>query len=308
MQLSVNREDPSILEKVLGFCETFYESSGEDEAPTFSAIADQVTSLAKEKWVDAMLARPDIHDQDYQILKVFQNPNTLILDIGANWGYSAGAFFKLGVKSKILSIEVLEYFGPLLERIKSKHPGNYDYIITGLGAEASTIRFVVPTVNGIALDALCSAAKRRSYKSLARGILRAAKRKFEDENEYRIRLVAFSAPVDSLDGLISSRLPKGFEGLPIEALKADVEGLGYAVLRGGEKLLREHKPLVLLEGGNKRRDVRDYMRELGYFFAYRNDDHLVRLDGIGDQANLNGFFVHESKADEYERLGMLVQS
>lgn len=68
----------------------------------------------------------------------------------------------------------------------------------------------------------------------------------------------------------------------LDAIKIDTEGAELDILKGGEKTLREQKPLILLEYddkntvqfGYKRTDIIDYLKTLGYenFTMYQLSD------------------------------------
>jgi len=89
----------------------------------------------------------------------------------------------------------------------------------------------------------------------------------------------------------------------VSAMKIDVEGLEFEVLRGGEGVLRRNCPLIMTEGGNRREGMRDFMSSLGYLYYERAGDKIYPVSGLGSASN--GFFAHTSKLDFYERKGIL---
>lgn len=79
------------------------------------------------------------------------------------------------------------------------------------------------------------------------------------------------------DAIEVRRLDEALAGLGrLDFVKIDVEGLELRVLRGGEALLRRHRPSVLFEvnegalrrGGTSGREVCEYLLSLGYRLHY----------------------------------------
>jgi FkbM family methyltransferase len=60
-------------------------------------------------------------------------------------------------------------------------------------------------------------------------------------------------PLRTLDGLISSR--------EVDLIKIDVEGAELGVLRGGERLIGENRPLIMFESGSPTLDGLGYTKE-----------------------------------------------
>ncbi len=84
----------------------------------------------------------------------------------------------------------------------------------------------------------------------------------------------FEVPVLSLDDYFAEFFPTR----PIHFLKCDAEGHELQVFRGAERILRQHRPLLLFECETRHHEsgsitpVFDYLRELGYegFFFHRD--------------------------------------
>lgn len=249
-----------------------------------------------------MLDNPKIHDEDYSILSYLKNDNSIVLDIGANWGYSAGAFIKLGVRSKIVSFEVISSFGDVLEELKKTYPDKFHYFINGLGDAVGELRFVVPVVNGVVSSGLCSAYESPNLPCLARNIITAIEANPALGDELILQFYEFTGQVCPLDLLVPNGLPESYKQLPIEAIKIDVEGLECRVLSGGRSLLGVHKPLILAEGANRTLGISDLMDSLGYIYAERYCNKLRQYKGMGN--NSNGFFLHSDRLNYYRDLGI----
>jgi hypothetical protein len=83
----------------------------------------------------------------------------------------------------------------------------------------------------------------------------------------------------------------------------DVEGHEAAVLRGAQRTIEKHRPLLMIEGANRRPKVAKRLRRLGYLFAVAEGDRLRLFGGVSDRPN--GFFAHHSRLSEYAGAGML---
>ena len=276
-----------------------FDSLGPNDEDGFQ----KVIMKPKPFWIKGMLAETYVHDNDYTVLSFLQNDRSIIIDAGANWGYSAGAFKKLGIKSKIVSFEVIKAFDPVLNELKSIYPDSYHYFIHGLGDEESEVSFWCPVINNEVETALCSASRTPHIPSLVQNILtffNANQPAFG--NKLFLQILEFTGSIRMLDNVIPAELPFAWRDLPIEAIKIDVEGFETKALRGGIKLIKKYKPLVLAESANRTPGISDLMLGLGYVFADNIDGVLKRNTGMGQEAN--GFFLHSDRLDEYKSMGV----
>jgi FkbM family methyltransferase len=297
LKFSISNSDA--YEKIFSFCNSFYENFNLYE----SLSVEKAIFEPKPSWVDGMLKNPKIHDEDYSLLSYLQNPETIILDIGANWGYSAGAFLKLGIKAKIISFEVIQLYGEILEEIVKRHQNQYLYTITGLGDRNDSLLFVVPVINGFADTGLTSASKKPNLEALAINILNSSKNRFNTKDILELGFYVFEAEISTLDEELSKLTADQWSNFPVHAIKIDVEGMECSVLKGGEKMLSKDRPLILAEGSNRTRGIQELLNSLGYFYAERVSDHLEKFDGFG--VHSNGFFIHTSRVDEYKKINLL---
>jgi FkbM family methyltransferase len=299
-QLVFKRGESDIYEKILRFSEEFYQSRTQICERDDSS---KVSFGARPDWIKVMLENPKIHDDDYSILSFLQDDNSIILDVGANWGYSAGAFKKLGLRAKIVSFEVISAFDGVLGEIKNLYPDSFHYFICGLGDAPSELNFVVPVVNGFACSGLCSACDSPHLPSLARNILFDIEMNLAWGDDLSLQFYEFTGQVCPLDQLVPNDLPPRYKQLPIEAIKIDVEGLECKVLSGGRNILEIHKPLVLAEGANRTFGISELMDSLGYIYAERIGNKLHKHNGMGQHSN--GFFLHRDRLRYYGDLGVL---
>jgi FkbM family methyltransferase len=171
------------------------------------------------------------HDRAYYGFRHVTGPSPagLFLDIGANNGISAAGFRKVVSRPyRILSIEASPVHRASLERLKRVDP-EFDYRIVALGRAPGELTIYTPYAGTTALTAFSSTsleymreATTRDYgaKAAARLTHRASK----------VRIV-------TLDSF----------GLAPTLIKTDVEGADYDVLMGGERTIRQYRPVIMLE-------------------------------------------------------------
>ena len=99
-------------------------------------------------------------------------------------------------------------------------------------------------------------------------------------------------PVRTLDGYFAD------ESARIGALKIDVEGHELSVLRGAEKILTEHGPLLVCEIEARHLPDRDVVRVLDWLRAAGYDGHFVRRSRLVPIAE---FHPHRDQSTEGER-------
>lgn len=288
------------FDKVFEFCLKFYRT----RTPLVTELGEaKVRFDGITESIQGMLDNPSIHDGDYEILRYLKSESSILLDVGANWGYSAGEFIKLGIKSKIVSFEVVSCYDYVLGELARRFPDRYTYFLTGLGETSGSLTFVVPVLNGVACSGLCSATISPYMEALARNILDYAEINKGLADNLQLRFLEFTAEIRTLDEIVPSKLPAQWQELPIEAIKIDVEGLECLVLSGACQLLKRHRPLVLAEGANRTEGIQELMISLGYVFAEKEGDKLSVLQGIGGK--VNGFFLHHGRLAEYQAAGIL---
>jgi FkbM family methyltransferase len=301
--LEVSRGDPALEEKLLKFVQQYYATRIALSNTDYFDDSRKVTFGATAGWIKGMLDNPHIHDEDYNIFRGFQNTESIILDVGANWGYSAGAFIKLGVKAKIISFEPIGAFESALLELRRRYPRAFSFYLTGLGERQELLNFIVPVVNGRANSGLCSASESPFFEGLVKNIIFAVKANHDIGDWLKIQFFDFTGQVSTLDQLVPLILEPELRALPIEAIKIDVEGLECKVLRGGQTLLQRHRPMILAEGANRTAGITELMEALGYVYAERDGDWLCEYSGLGRHSN--GFFIHKSRCDEYRSVGIL---
>jgi FkbM family methyltransferase len=298
--LRINRNDTRLEVEILGHIRAFYLGSKHYAIPRL-ACEESLRTDGDVAYVAEMMKRTQPHDDDYQIFRIFQDPDSLILDLGANWGYSVGSLGAVGARSHIVSVEAIPSHEPCLAEVKRLRQDGFNYFITGLSDHSGSLQFVTPVVNDVGLSALSSASEDVSFEYLAKNVVSYIKT-WIDDDKLCFRLCTSEVPVTTLDRMVQDH-PDIFSHRSVVAIKVDVEGWETEVLRGGTQLLRSHRPLVMAEGGNRYHGVRELMASLDYCFAERQGEKLVFQEGIGVLSN--GFFLHPSRLEEYRSAGIL---
>lgn len=297
----IYKNDTRLGDYILKTTESFF-SGGSSVGGTPRLDLSEVKLDGDPRYVSDMMSRANPHDEDYIIFRENKDPKSIILDIGANWGYSVGSLRSVGVKGKIVSFEAIPLYATCLQRIRDLEPRSYDFLTTALSSEKGSLTFVVPVVSHMALTALTSASERPHIESLAKNIHHHILNWMPDVEIIDLQFCKFEVPVDTLDNLFISSA-EVFSGFPIDVIKIDVEGLEFEVLKGALNVLELYHPLVMAEGGNRRSGLQEFMSAIGYLFAERKGDRMVLIDGIGYASN--GFFVHNSRVNEYRQQGIL---
>jgi len=194
--------------------------------------------------VNARVAAKDIAakrrwEPEIALLPRFVHPGDTVLDIGGNHGLYAYHLSRLvGPSGKVHTFEPLPpNLRVLSHTVKTHGLNNVTVHPHGCGEKPGPAMFCIPLDRGI--------------PQLGWGKQGTAGLKFECE-------------IVRLDDVIDSRI--GF-------LKIDIEGAELFALRGAERILRESRPVILLEADNHtldfeyaQRAVFDFLSHFGYKF------------------------------------------
>ncbi len=237
--------------------------------------------------------------QPYDIFRNFSADDT-VLDVGADWGYSAIAMRHQGCRARIVSVEAMAFnIGPLA-RLKALEGENYDYVHAAAGERHGRLRFYVPVLNGGGISGLSSTGRTLTPylgQLAASRIEWFPRRPEDDDDQARIAILEVdAAPIDSILETL------GRAGERVVAVKMDVEGHEADALKGAARLFKTQKPLLMLEEGDRQPRVVDVMTSYGYFFASRADGRLVPHDGHSPTDD--GFWIHPDRVEFYRNSGI----
>jgi FkbM family methyltransferase len=264
---------------------------------------DQVQYDGNPDWVPDLLARTTVHEPEFVVFQHFLKASETVLDIGANYGYSACSIWASGCKASILSFEPNPLHAPCLSAIKQLRSDRYDFAMQGVGERDDEPQFIVPVIEGIAVSSLASAVVRNYLQHFIQdNCVWHALEYFKDVETPRLQFTECAWSIARLDDLLARR---DFS-VPVDeicAVKVDVEGFEEQALKGGVRTLSLHRPLVFIEGANRNPGVTGFLNELGYLFADLDGNGCALSDRVSLRAN--GFFLHHTRLDDYRRLGLL---
>lgn len=299
--LPVSKNDPGLKDHLFALSRRFFLNSRGD-AQKLAVELSRVRLDGEPGYISDMLSRVSPHDQDYTVFRAFSDSDSVVLDIGANWGYSVGSLRSVGVGGTIVSFEAIPLYMGCLQRIKDLDQGRYEFLMTALSSRRGVLRFTVPVVNDVALTALTSASLNPCIESLVKNIQYFIVHWMPGIESVDLKFCQFEVPVEILDSIVGARADI-FSNRSVSAMKIDVEGLEFEVMKGGEAVLRRDRPMILTEGGNRREGMSDFMTSLGYLYYERSGDKIYPVTGLGFAGN--GFFVHSSRLDFYEERGII---
>ncbi|MDE1900356.1 MAG: FkbM family methyltransferase [Alphaproteobacteria bacterium] len=275
----------------------------QETSPNLVANIEDINFAVSPSWLAPIFTSKQIHEEDFRVLGHFKNPNALTLDIGAQFGHSVCSMRSAGCETGILSFEPQLWMRPCLSEIARLDGYRHDYRIMALGAANGVLDFVTPVLNGVAITGLTSANP--SLEGFAENLYIHQRTYMADTPFSSLTFYRFSSPVSTLDAALKSEAPFLIPTDTIAAIKIDTENLEADVLFGAQETLRRHRPLIMIEGGNRLHAVRDILHELGYLSALRDADRLVLSDAPSHGPN--GFFVHSDRVDEYETAGIITR-
>jgi FkbM family methyltransferase len=275
-----------------------------ERTPDISIPFDQVTLDSMPEWIPYLLERPELSEPEFSVFQFFSNPDETVLDVGAHFGYSATSIWRAGCPAKILSFEPNPWQQTSLQRIKDLKPGQFDFLGVGVGNARGSMRFVIPVVEGVGIGGLCSAAIEREMDwAIPENLLRHMLKYAADVPSPRLQFAEAHWEVAPLDEILES----GSFAVPITqiaAIKIDVEGLEDEAIEGAARTLQRHRPMLMVEGANRVPAVFNRLARLGYCYAEFNDGTVYLTDEASTR--IGGFYLHETRLDEYRDSGLLV--
>ena len=206
------------------------------------------------------------YEKEFRYFNLMIKDDGAILDIGANIGIMTVMLAKRHPNATIYSFEPVPENARALEKVR-KFFGlqNVQIIQTALGDVDEDAKMITPTISNAKMQGLSHIIESSSENGETGDV--------------------FPVQVQKLDNITSlQQLEK------ISAIKIDVENFEYYVLKGGENMLRKHRPLVFCElWNNERRDLCfELMKSMGYSIKIWQQGNLVDYN---KQETLNYFFL-----------------
>lgn len=191
----------------------------------------------------------------------------LVLDVGANIGIMSVWLGRHLPKSDILAYEPVPQNIKALKRVLAYYKiTNVTVAEKALGDKNGEVEMVMPVLEDVKMQ----------------GLSHVVHHSITEFNEGK----KFTAPAERLDdcALFAAQTK------PLRAVKLDVENFEYFVLKGGEKTIRLHRPLIyteLWENENRQRCF-DFLTDLGYGIQVLHGGKLCSYDR--DKHTTQNFF------------------
>jgi FkbM family methyltransferase len=181
----------------------------------------------------------------------------LVLDLGANIGVTSYHLSKKLPLSTVFSFEPLELNMNTLRRLKKKHNlKNIQEYLVAVGEENGMLEMVMPVIDKVPMHGLSHV--------------------IHEENRENNEGLKYQVPVISLDGFEPIKTSEK----KVTAMKIDVENFEYFVLKGGENLIKNDRPIIYCElwDNDNRKKCIELLNNLGYSALVLQKNKLVPFD------------------------------
>ncbi len=228
------------------------------------------------------------HEEDFAIFRHLAGAEEVFVDLGANIGNSVVSFRLLNPTAPIVSFEPSFWLEPALRYLQEHDPA-LTYHLVGLGERAARVPFYIPSLDRRPDFYLASMVWTRFEEPR----LTHVKELMHAEPGQDFAVCEVEVEVARLDDF----------ALAPTIIKVDVEDWEPEALHGARATVAAHRPLVLVEGANRRPEIVTFFREQRYRFCVRTGDRLEIA--AGPTAASNGFYIAEERTAEYRRRGLL---
>lgn len=258
--------------------------------------------------VEHLHGAPDDFDAQFGSFKLSYVPfgsfaeTDVVLDIGADWGYSVLAMRRCGCRSKIISMDVSPFHRAALDRLCEIENGNFDWVNVAIGESDTPLTLYTPVVDDQPITGLTSAGKTLNahvvpyVKSFAEQYMKDALSCAKPMYDFGV--FRFTVDGGSIESILRA---KDIALSRIAAVKIDIEGHEGQAIAGARILFGQHKPLLMVEGANRNPQVRAEMSAFGYFHCELQNGVLqVQL---GTSAAVDGYWIHPDRVEQYRAFG-----
>lgn len=217
-------------------------------------------------------------ESEASCLKFFIQPNSTVLDIGANYGHYTVEMARLANQGRVYAFEPVPFTFGVLERVvRHFHLPLVSLIHAAVSDHAGTVEMNVPLLNFGAPDT---------------GVAHIG-----TTGSVRARQVKVSTvKIDDL----------AIEG-KVDFIKIDIEGHEPVAFKGMEKCLQQHNPVLLIEfshsclkraGFEPSEFARELMQRFNYRFARQVHEKLIWVESTEPEDGYY-FLIHAGQADRY---------
>jgi FkbM family methyltransferase len=209
----------------------------------------------------------NMYEKEFSYFLKILPDDGIILDIGANIGITTVPLARHTKKNLVYAFEPIPNNLSALKRVINFHKvKNVKIFDTALGDENGSLQMVLPIINNNKMQGLSHVVEDNNNSEWNKGMF-------------------FHVTVKRLDDINELQTAD-----KISAIKIDVEGFEYYVLKGGVDLLLKHKPMIYCElwDNEKRATCLSLMKELGYTVKTFLHGQLVEFT---NQPTMNFFLM-----------------
>jgi FkbM family methyltransferase len=204
----------------------------------------------------------ETHEADFEVFKCLAQVDGLVMDVGASRGQSALSILRRTRRLRVFSVEPNRKHRWSLSLIRLLYPLRFSFRLVAAGDESSLETLYVPGRRGSGLSAQGSLDPAEFEKDYVHQRLADSGFDASDKSGYRLIPVRV-VPLDSFD-------------LAPDLIKLDVEGFEQQALKGLDRTLNSHYPVLLIEINNPERWL-PYLEKLGYdFYFYDAQDQSLQ--------------------------------
>lgn len=210
----------------------------------------------------------DKNEKDFIFFLNMIPDNGIILDIGANIGIMTVHLARKFKNTHVYAFEPIPQNIRILHKIINHYKLNNVKIFEyALGDKSQPIEMIMPVVKSVKMQGL-SHVVHESIKEFNEGIkINVESKRLDDIHEFNI-------------------------DEKITAIKIDVENYEYFVLKGGEKLIKQNRPIIYCElwDNENRYKCFELLKSLGYKIQYLDNDSLIDIESK-TTTKQNFFFI-----------------
>jgi FkbM family methyltransferase len=227
-----------------------------------------------------------VHDEEYLSLAraCALDGVRLVLDVGANYGYSVTTLVALGYRGSIYSFEPLACHRPALQRLEELIPDTFKFRTISISNQKKRLLLLTPMLGKQPLTALTFSIQERPIKARLEADIQLEFAQFglQSGRRSRLRLIPTLCRSKTLDEVVRDL------STPLNAplaLKVDVEGHELAVLRSAISLIGEFRPLLFIERPDSSQELLDFLSMNDFIELYEIDGNFVCRTKDPDRTN-----------------------
>ena len=293
------QNDQQILKKTIDdlFFRLHNSSLLEDDMVEAAAVNADINPEAVDEWIKSK----SVMEPDILPFRHLDDPETVILDVGAHLGYTAVSFRNLPMRNFIHSFEPMVIYNPMLNRIMQLDP-KYSFsniACSNISAVCDAYTLVInshlvggtTSIGGKTFESWFS-----EYLAARLGENWLPFSKIYDAKLFHVQFNA--ARLD--DCIFNPNAQWRYADRRIDGVKIDVEGHEREAVLGCARLFREHKPLLMVEAI----DIANMTETMSYFSYVpyeRTDDTIRPLHGY----HYNVYYVHKDMENYYRKIGLI---